>query len=181
MDLNEALNKKQKTLEQPSDIIYINGALRKDEGGYFRLYPDPIIKFKYVRIKETDVVGSIHQYSIDDLKDAGLTPLLGFTSNDEFNMFQVPVKVGAEIEYITIQNAKVGVQYPLELSNLLNRSLKRKIDSHKSGECGCGGKGSNNKVPVCTDGLSCVSKCQFCNDFGDCHCSSCSCAASGSL
>lgn len=75
------------------DIIYLDGMLTKDDNlECFRLYPNPKNKNAYYKIKKEYVVGEIHPYETEKVEKLGLGYTLGFTPNNSFSMYQIPLK-----------------------------------------------------------------------------------------
>jgi len=168
-NIDDILKKDNKKSDAPKDIIYFDGTIDEDGNDeYFRLYPDPRNNNKYLRIKKTDIAGDIYEYPEEKLKDAGIIPPLGLTPNNKFSMFQVPVKHGVEIECISLEKAKVGIEYPKSFVKLF-------VNNHKK-ECTC-----DERKPKTREGATCYSSgvctegCQWCPslDGTSCHCSSC--------
>jgi hypothetical protein len=75
-------------------------------------------------------IGKIHTPEL--LKESGLTPRMGFTPHTEFNVYQIPVKHGVKMNFVTIEEVEAGVFYPNSAVDLYNRDKKK--------GCGCGGK-----------------------------------------
>lgn len=175
MNIEEALKSKKKSIINTREVIYFVGAIEDDNEDHFRLYPNPALKQKYIRIKKEDIFGELYELGIEEVKDLGYLPPYGLTPNNIFSLFQVPLKKNAEIEYISIKFAKVGVEYPLELSKLINKNHSQSNGlSSQSGGCGCN---KNLKDPgYCDSSGVCNSTCQWCNGVDNtCRCSDCAC------
>ncbi|PFV34618.1 hypothetical protein COL01_11390 [Bacillus thuringiensis] len=116
MNLEEVLNQtSQSNFISQQDIVYLDGMITKDEDlDYFRLYPFPKNKKMFYKIKKEYIVGEIHLYDEKRILESGLGYKLGFTPNNEFSIYQVPVKFGAEFDFVKVDTAKAGVNYPWE-------------------------------------------------------------------
>ncbi|MFB0637409.1 hypothetical protein ACEPP6_19405 [Bacillus rugosus] len=174
MNLNDALAEGSLFLP-PQDVIYLDGAVAEDEiDDYFRIFPDPRDKTKYYRLKKEHVIGELHAYSQDDMKANGLAPFLGFTPHNEYQMFQIPVKFGVELDAVTIKKAQAGKHYPKEFGAIYDK---------KSSGCSCkGNHKSHSQKPdkaelfrYCAFRSPCSSGCALCDSWGDdCSCNGCS-------
>ena len=57
---------------------------------------------------------------------------MGFTPNTEFTMFEIPVKHGAKMECVTVQEAEAGVRYPEDAVNYSFNSGQKRSCSCRS-------------------------------------------------
>jgi len=177
MNIDEALKSRKTPDIDSRNVIYFVGSIQEDTEEYFRLYPNPGQKQKYMRIKKDDISGKLYELEIEEINDLGYLPPYGLTPNNMFSLFQVPLKKNAEVEYISIKIAKVGVEYPLELSQLINRHSRKfnDVSRHKC-NCGCGGNKDSKDPGYCDSSSACNSTCQWCNGVDNtCKCSDCAC------
>ncbi|MDY0952078.1 hypothetical protein SOM37_24880 [Bacillus thuringiensis] len=170
MNINEILSKSKKFVDESINVIHFNGVIDKDTNeDYFRIYPDPRNKKHYLRVKKDDIDGEIHEYTTDNLKDAKLIPALGLTPHNEFILHQVPVKHGVEIDCISVEKAKVGIEYPQPFAKLFSdKPIKEcTCDQHKKKEQLEFYEGAS-----CLTSSVCTSGCQWCPSLvGEpCHC-----------
>lgn len=145
MKITEALTNSTLRTELYSirpEVVHFDGAIEEENANYFRIYPNPRKRNKFFRVRVEDVVGDVHQYSNEQIQNAGVSPRYGFTPYNEVSVFQVPVKHGVKIEFITIHEAEAGVYYPIEAVD----DLKQKGCSCSSSGCKCGSIGYNQPV-----------------------------------
>ncbi|MCY7676778.1 hypothetical protein [Bacillus safensis] len=177
MNLDEILAKPENLITVETEIVYLDGAIDSDENdNYFRLYPASANKSHYLRIKKEDVISDIHMYDLEDLKDTHYKPKLGFTPHNQLNIYQVPVKLKAEVDCITVQKAEIGVKYPLKFAELLSNQNKSSCSCEKKGKSREFREDVSHAYCDVLNPAPCVhpNPCKWCNTMDNtCKCSDC--------
>lgn len=167
MNIEQILTANKRDLS--SEVVYFDGAIGQDDEEYFRIYLNPKTKSNFFRVKKEYIEGDIHEYSVDEIKRAGFAPRLGFTPNNELKMFQIPIKHGVKIEYVTIREAEVGVRYPGEAVDDLNNKKKKGCSCQSGSEAKRGANDEASLRGLCKFMSPCASGCCM-YKFGSCEC-----------
>ncbi|MCC3379885.1 hypothetical protein ACFQ5D_09295 [Paenibacillus farraposensis] len=177
MDLESAIKVSAQTSfskKSSEEIIYFDGCILDDDSEYFRLFLNPKDYTRYFRVKKTDVAGDLYEYDEENMRKLGVIPLLGFTPNNSFKMYQVPIKVGTDIDFIHVQKATVGVKYPKD-------SVRNIPPYPPKKSCGCKTSPDKNHASselyevgycdfsgVCSSG--CIWRSPYGSEYDSCNC-----------
>lgn len=171
MKLEDALAKNEdKNFRLDSNEIFLIGTLESEDSQNFRLYPDPRNKNQFFLIKNNQVTGDLYEYSKEEVEKLGFTTFL-LEPRNNFNIYQVPLMKGEEVDFIIKKKAKLGEFYPNEsLSSSLMMGMESLKLNQQSNDCGCGCGGDktstakslltpgycDGRKPPCTGATPCM-------------------------
>ena len=146
MNLNSILTQKDARVPttQEHGTVYLHGAVEPDhDETMFRLYPDPSDRRSFFIIRREDVGGDFHEWSKEELIQAGFVGA---------KVFRVPLKHGTVVQSVSVKIQKIGVTIS---ANVPNSRLRERV------------------VGQCYDASDCYSGCCTTASDGNCYCDRC--------
>lgn len=101
-------------------VLFMNGSIEADhDGSLFRLYPDPADRRSYYVLKRADAVGDLHEFSQEEMVQAGFVGA---------KLFRVALRASCEVQAVSVIVHRLG-------ETIAAWGMGRRLKPAYAGEC----------------------------------------------